>query len=66
MKARKTTRFFGRGTSGLFLASQVMQAEKTFSSSFMKTPVRTVWGVRSRHEKTSGCDPDLGGSALIK
>lgn len=61
MKAGKTARFFGYGINGLFLPSQVMQAEKTFSSSFMKRPVRTMCGcVLPRHEKTSGCEPRLG------
>jgi hypothetical protein len=61
MKAGKTARFFGYGINGLFLPSQVMQAEKTFSSSFMKRPVRTMCGcVLTRHEKTSGCEPRLG------
>ena len=61
MKAGKTAGFFGYGINGLFLPSQVMQAEKTFSSSFMKRPVRTMCGcVLPRHEKTSGCEPRLG------
>jgi len=58
------------GTSGSFFrppskrpnsSSRVMQAEKTFPSSFMNRPVRTMCGcVPPRHEQASGRDPRVG------
>jgi hypothetical protein len=65
MKARKTAHFFDHGTSGLFLASHVVRAEKTFSPSFMKTPVRTGASSLDMKRRVSA-SPDLGGPALIK
>ena len=38
MQAGQATRFFGHNGNGSFLPSQVMQAEKTFPSSFMNRP----------------------------